>query len=314
VRTTRAELPPARPTAAGRAVPPAAGTAVPFYFEANAGQFDLDVQFSARRPGMDIYVTEAGANLALQPSGVATSGAGVRLRPIGASPSVPAVGLDPLPGRVNHLVNSDSQRWTTGVPTYATVAGDWDGRRGEDPGTFEAGVFKLRNSNSAGVPDVAFAFGDARGFAVAGDFDGDGTDDVGVVRNGLWQLRITGSGATSSFTFGSGSWPATILVVGDWDGDGIAGIGTYTYATGAWSLRNTPDAGAADQSFTYTAGAGSYPLIGDWDGDEVDSVGVKLGTTWSLRNAAGGGAAEVTFTFGLDNDLPVVWAGPVNPI
>lgn len=76
------------------------------------------------------------------------------------------------------------------------------------------------------------------------------------------------------------------------------------------TLRN---AGAADQSCTDTAGAGSYPVVGDWDGDEVDSVGVKLGTTWSLRNGAGGGAVEVAFSFGLANDLPVAWAGPVDP-
>jgi hypothetical protein len=82
--------------------------------------------------------------------------------------------------------------FTYGTRPLVPFMGDWNGDGVKTPGTFEGGVFKLRNSNSAGTPDVTFSFGDPRGFVVAGDFNGDGTDDVGVFRAGLWQLRIPG--------------------------------------------------------------------------------------------------------------------------
>ncbi|MEA2901824.1 MAG: hypothetical protein QOH36_1711 [Actinomycetota bacterium] len=140
------------------------------------------------------------------------------------------------------------------------------------------------------------------------DFDGNGIDDLALFRNGSWWVRYS-DGTTTTFTFGSDSWPRTIPVAGDWDGDGVDGIGTYTAATATWTLRQTASAGAADAG---TVGFGTpgatYPVVGDWNGDGVDSIGLKAlqGTGWSLRNT-NAGPVEVSFDYGLANDLPITW-------
>ncbi len=73
---------------------------------------------------------------------------------------------------------------------------------------------------------------------------------VAVFRNGQWQTRLTGCGTTDSFAFGTGVWPSTVPVAGDWDGDGISGIGTYTGSTGTWAVRATPTGGvSADATY-----------------------------------------------------------------
>jgi hypothetical protein len=186
------------------------------------------------------------------------------------------------------------------------------------PGFYQNGTFFLRNSNTAGPPEITFTFGDPRGFPLSGDFNGDGTDDVAVYRAGTWQVRLSGSGAMSTFTFGAGTWPSVVPVAGDWDGDGSDGIGLYcrdsvTCPAGTWFLRNSATAGPADLTFTYNPGTSPYPVVGDWDADGDDTVGVKTGTTpanWLLNNENDSGAPEVTFQFGAASDLPVVWAQP----
>jgi hypothetical protein len=47
--------------------------------------------------------------------------------------------------------------------------------------------WSLRNSNSSGMPDVAFDLG-TDGRPTVGDWDGDGVDTPGVVRKGIWQV------------------------------------------------------------------------------------------------------------------------------
>ena len=206
-------------------------------------------------------------------------------------------------------------------PSLVPLSGDWDGDGTKTPGIYQAGEFKLRNSNDAGPPQIVFAFGDPRAFPVSGDFNGDGLDDLALYRAGTWQVRITGSGASSTFSFGAaGTWPSVVPVAGDWDGDGTDGIGLYcrdsvTCPAGTWILRNTADAGSIDAgSFTYNPGvAGAYPVVGDWDGDGDDSVGVRSGTTWLLNNENDPSAPDIAFDFGGTNDLPVVWASGAPP-
>jgi hypothetical protein len=185
--------------------------------------------------------------------------------------------------------------------------GDWDGNGTRTVGSYEAGTFKLRNSNSAGSADVTFTFGDPRGFPVAGDFDGDLKDDVAVYRDGTWQVRLA-TGATSTFSFGKGTWPATIPVTGDWDGDGTDGVGTFAPATGIWTLRNTATEGPSDAgTFMFSPAPNAYPVTGDWDANGTDTVGVKGGTTWYLRNTNAAGVADASFDYGLANDLPMTY-------
>jgi hypothetical protein len=227
-----------------------------------------------------------------------------------------------------------SVNWTfgaalaTGTPIVATATygtkplvgliGDWDGNGSKTLGTFEQGVFKLNNANDSSEPDITFTFGDPRAYAVAGDFDGNGTDDVALYRAGNWQVHYLGAGAPAdaSFILGSpfatGTYPNTIPVAGDWNGDGIAGIGTYNLATGQWVLKNTVGAGAPDIGpFTFWAGSGSIPVVGDWTGIGVDTPGYRIGSTWTVRT--GGNpptpttSPQFSFVFGVTNSVPFAW-------
>src|SRR5262249_29649839 len=95
----------------------------------------------------------------------------------------------------------DAGQFAYGGTGWTGVSGDWDGDGQDSVGvvdtTSSAGlVWYLRNSNSAGAPDVApFAFG-ARGWIpVVGDWDGDGKTTVGAFdpSTGTWYLRNSNS-------------------------------------------------------------------------------------------------------------------------
>jgi hypothetical protein len=61
------------------------------------------------------------------------------------------------------------------------VAGDWDGDGIDTIGTFNAGSWALRNSNTAGAADINVLFGTAPGSRpVVGDWNADGVDTIGV--------------------------------------------------------------------------------------------------------------------------------------
>ena len=170
--------------------------------------------------------------------------------------------------------------------------GDWDGNGSRTPGhRIEGGHFKLGNTLPPGAPTIDITFGDPRGFPVVGDLNDDGIDDVAVYpQRGVGAPRREGRagsaragtvGLPAPFTFGTGSWPATIPVAGDWDNDGLDGIGHYTTRPVPGSCARRPRRWASiSPAFTYWAGAasGSYAVVGDWNTDGTDSVGVKAST------------------------------------
>jgi len=240
--------------------------------------------------------------------------------PATAAPVVPATVTSSTSWAVGNALpptSSTTFAYGTKPPALVPIMGDWDKDGTRTPGIFQGGVFKLSNTLPPGAPTINVTFGDPRGFPVVGDFTGDGYDDVAVYRNGLWQVRIEAGGigsggavSASDVTFGAGSWPSTIPVAGDWNGDGVDGIGTFTMGTGQWVLRQTT--GGADlPAFTYNPGLSPYPVVGDWDADGDDTVGVRSGTAWLLNNQNdgvddGGGAEDITFNFGAVNDFPLV--------
>jgi hypothetical protein len=233
---------------------------------------------------------------------------------IGDQPSLPAVVRSSttwfLGATQNGLCCAAS--FVYGVKPLVPFIGDWDGNGSRTAGTFENGTFKLNNANDNSAADITFTFGDRRGFPVAGDFDGNGIDDVAVFRNGVWQIRLSDGTVLPQFSWGSGSWPATIPLSGDWDGNGSDGIGTYTYSSAVWNLRNAADGnGGGDAgSFVYGTANSSYPVVGDWNVDAIHTVGLKTGQTWTLRNTNAPGAPDVTpFLFGDPTlDLPLSWS------
>ena len=69
--------------------------------------------------------------------------------------------------------------------------------------------------------------------------------------------------------FGTGTWPGSVPLAGDWDGDGTDGIGFY--AAGSWTLRNVATTPATTLgAFTFNPATSRYPVVGDWNADGID--------------------------------------------
>lgn len=91
------------------------------------------------------------------------------------------------------------------------------------------------------------------------------------------------------------------LVLGDWDGDGVATPGSFQ--EGRWRLHNELD--AADEPDIFWFGqAGDEPFVGDWNGDGYATAAIRRGERFLLSGADHGTAYD--FAFGRASDTPVV--------
>lgn len=144
------------------------------------------------------------------------------------------------------------------------------------------GQFLLRNSNTAGPPNVTINFGQAGDQPLAGDWNGDGLDDVGVFRNGQFRLRQpvlfngqpTNVVNTIVVNFGQSG---DLAIVGDWNGDGIDTPGVFRPSTGQFLLTNSANVDNSTPRFftiAFSGQAGDKPVAGDWNDDGRDTVGV----------------------------------------
>lgn len=110
-------------------------------------------------------------------------------------------------------------------------------------------------------------------------------------------------------------------VSGDFDGDGITTIGSFT--GGTWKIRNsfvTPvvfGQPVGIRTINFGAG-GDLPIVGDWNGDGIDTPGVYRVVNnqgqFTLTNSTGDNPSFVLgikVNFGLAGDLPVAgdWDG-----
>ena len=150
--------------------------------------------------------------------------------------------------------------------------GDWDGDGLETPGLPRQsdGYVYLRNSNTQGIADIRFFFGNPGDVPLVGDFDGDGFDTVSAstarpnnvsTLSTSWVTNDGGLGAADySFVFGN---PGDQPVVGDWDGDGVDEVGLHRASTGFFYYRNTLTTGIADAEF-YFGNPGDRFVAGDW--------------------------------------------------
>ena len=86
-------------------------------------------------------------------------------------------------------------------------------------------TFYLRNSNSAGAPDITVKLGKTGDYPVVGDWDGNGTDTIGVYRNGVFYLSNSNTTGHVDLTFAFGK-AGDQPIAGDWNGDGIDTIGS----------------------------------------------------------------------------------------
>ncbi len=124
---------------------------------------------------------------------------------------------------------------------------------------------------------------------------------TGTLLAGGWFLRKTVTSGVADIQLGYGN-PGDVPVVGDWNGDGVDGIGVFR--NGVWYLRNTLTSGAADLVVGY-GNPGDVPVVGDWNGDGVDGIGVFRNGVWFLRNTLTTGTAEIHLSFGDPGDHPI---------
>jgi hypothetical protein len=176
--------------------------------------------------------------------------------------------------------------------------------------------FLLRNSNTAGAPDITKVFGATGDIPIAGDWNGDGETDIGVFRPSTHQflLRIPAFLGTNTvvINFGlTGDQP----VVGDWNNDGIDTPGVFRPSTGEWFLTDGPNVDSSpivNDSFSFGL-AGDLAIAGDFDGDGEYGVGVFRPSTgeFFLDELKLNSIASAVFNFGQNGDLPVVgdWRG-----
>jgi hypothetical protein len=158
-----------------------------------------------------------------------------------------------------------------GRPGETMLSCDWNGDGTDTPASVGGGVFKIRDSNTAGSATSAIAFGN--------------TNTTGIA-DAMIAYGITGDRP----------------VVGDWNADGKDTIGIFRQ--GSFYLRNTLTSGVADVTFIYGI-ASDQPFVGDWNADGVDTIGVFRAGKWFLRNTNTSGIAEFTFYYGTGNDIAV---------
>ena len=159
--------------------------------------------------------------------------------------------------------------------------GDWDGDGVATPGLYRQsdGFVYLRNSNTVGIADTTFFFGNPGDYPLVGDFDGDGDDTVSIFRRSegrvfiMNELGEDGGGlGTADYDFYFGN-PGDTPFVGDFDGDFIDSVGLYRTSSGFVYFRNELSTGISDLEFFY-GNPGDVILAGDWDGDGDDTVAV----------------------------------------
>jgi hypothetical protein len=113
-----------------------------------------------------------------------------------------------------------------------------------------------------------FYFGNPGDIPIPGDFNGDGCDTVSIYRPSVTRFFIInalgengkGLGAAEfSFTFGN---PGDSTLVGDWDNDGVDGVGVVRPSTDTAYLTNTLATGAL--ATVVEVSADDVPIAGKW--------------------------------------------------
>jgi subtilisin family serine protease len=184
-------------------------------------------------------------------------------------------------------------------------------------GVYQAGVFYLRNSNTAGPADITVAYGPATGqLPVTGDWNGDGIDTIGVydTATGIFSLRDSNTSGAPDYSLVFGN-PGDAPLHGRWSVSATHdGVGVYRNSNGIVYLKNDLTTGFSDY-YIVMGNPGDTGLAGDWNSDGVDSVGVfrPSNTRFYLSNVNGNGLtfSDLDFVFYVANAQPVAgdWNG-----
>jgi hypothetical protein len=174
-----------------------------------------------------------------------------------------------------------------GNPGDVPFVGDWDCNGVDTPGLYRQsdGYVYLRNVNSQGIADMSYYFGNPGDVPIPGDFNGDGCDTVSIYRPSQARFYIINSlggsdkglgAAEFHFTFGnSGDSP----LIGDWNGDGVDGVGVFRTGTGLAYLTNILSAGASVE--TVSVPKDEVPVVGRWS--STDDVATYHSSSGSFK-------------------------------
>src|SRR5215212_1091428 len=201
------------------------------------------------------------------------------------------------------------------------IVGDWNGAGNDRPGVFRpsTGQFILQFSPRL---IVTVNFGQSGDLAVVGDWDGNGINTPGVFNpaSGQWQLtngikglNVNNSTPPVNFTFIFGQVGDT-PIAGDWDGNGIDGVGLFRTGNSNFILSNGFQGTIDIKPFIFGS-LGSRAIAGDWDGDGIDTIGVFSPNTGVMAlnnvNSTGNGVGDIVFNFGQSGDIPLAgdWDG-----
>lgn len=116
-----------------------------------------------------------------------------------------------------------------------------------------------------------------------------------------WKLQ-----AIPPFAFG---WNGAAPISGDWDGDGVTGIGLFDPVgmwgrpPATWYLKNRAGPGGPDYPPFAFGQRGDLPVVGKWDGGKADRIGVfrPSTATWYLNLPSG----VQKVAYGGAGDLPI---------
>lgn len=131
---------------------------------------------------------------------------------------------------------------------------------------------------------------------------GRGASSVGLVDPDSGRVVLCDDIVTRSparrFSFGpfrQGSLP----IAGDWDGDGLAGVGLYSPSIATFRLRNGSDGFIGHRSVVFGP-TGGRPVAGDWSGSGRDGIGLYDPTSgiFFLKDEASDGPADHVVAFG----------------
>ena len=102
------------------------------------------------------------------------------------------------------------------------MVGDWDGNGSTTIGVFRPGdsTFYLRNSNTAGPPELTIQFGSPGDIPLAADWNGGGKSTIGVFtpKDATFRIRNENSSGKPDLEKAFGL-PSDLPVVGDWNGE-----------------------------------------------------------------------------------------------
>ena len=126
---------------------------------------------------------------------------------------------------------------------------------------------------------------------------------TGRLASGSWYLRNSadhGRGRPAAWASGT---PVTFPVVGDWNGDGLDGLGVFR--NGVWYLRNVAHPGRGGHRPVAFGNPGDVPVVGDWNGDGIDTIGVfRAGPVVLAKPEHHGAGRPGSFSYGSPGRRP----------